>query len=150
MRLAKGSTPVDNMTVYWTKWHLPMIRPAFGRIQFRKTVNQWETNTNASQNNSWKIINPHYQVIISLFIIKKLLLVMLALDRSPLVFFMLSDPEEEVTSEHLNRSFRSDQRDQTWLAYELVTVQETVRGNRNRLDQTQRQLAEALERRKPR
>ena len=61
---------------------------------------------------------------------------------------MLSDPEEEVTSEHLNRSFRSDQRDQTWLAYELVTVQETVRGNRNRLDQTQRQLAEALEREK--
>ena len=29
-----------------------------------------------------------------------------------------------------------------------MTVQETVRGNRHRLDQTQRQLAEALEREK--
>ena len=61
---------------------------------------------------------------------------------------MLSDPEEGVTSEHLNRSLRSAQRDQTRLSEELVTVQETVRGARYRLDQTQRQLAEALEREK--
>ena len=62
---------------------------------------------------------------------------------------MLSDPEEEViTTEHLNHSLRSYQRDQTRLAEELMTVQETVRGNRHRLDQTQLQLAEALEREK--
>ena len=34
------------------------------------------------------------------------------------------------------------------MAEQLVTVQETLRGARNRLDQTQRQLAEALEREK--
>ena len=61
---------------------------------------------------------------------------------------MLSDPEEVITTEHLNRSLRSAQRDRTWLAEELVTVPETVRGNLNQLGQTQRQLAEALEREK--
>ena len=59
---------------------------------------------------------------------------------------MLSDPEEEVTSEHLNCSLRSDQRDRTRLAEELVTVQETLREDRHRLDQTQQQLVEALAR----
>ena len=62
----------------------------------------------------------------------------------------LNYPEEEVITEHMNRSLRSDQGDRTRLAEELVTVQETVRGNRTRLDQTQRQLAEALERERTR
>ena len=59
---------------------------------------------------------------------------------------MPSDPEEEVTTDDLNRSLRSAQRDRTRLAEELVTVQETLREDRHRLDQTQQQLVEALAR----
>lgn len=61
---------------------------------------------------------------------------------------MPSDLEEEVTTEDLNHSLRSAQRDRTRLAEELVTVQETLRGDRHQLDQGQRQVAEALEREK--
>ena len=59
---------------------------------------------------------------------------------------MPSDLEEEVTTDDLNRSLRSAQRDRTRLAEELVTVQETLREDRHRLDQTQQQLVEALAR----
>ena len=59
---------------------------------------------------------------------------------------MQSDLEEEVTTDDLNRSLRSAQRDRTRLAEELVTVQETLREDRQRLDQTQQRLVEALAR----